>query len=578
MYKNYPSFFFTQKEKSDIIRILKRKYPSVLKSSIRIADQVCDRIYNYFQIEVKFKKNINWRLIPKGEIEWLCALNRHTEWPHLAKAYLYTKDKKYLYELIFLINSWIDSNPYPVKLDVSPADGRYPWELLNTANRARNWVWVYFLLLDEPLFSNGLKEKMRKSLEEHAEFLFKYYKFGPQNNWLAMEMEALLYISLMFPNFKDSKKWRKEAMNILLKNFYNNVYPDGVQFEMSLSYHTGCLRWYGEPFILGLKNNLKFPKDFIERYKKMFHFILDTMMPDGTVPAFGDTDFVMMPKKELSLGVLLFNDPFLKTQSEFDPDLLWLFGKDAFRRYSAVKPKFKNVFDYSYKKGGYYISRSDYSNKANYLIFDCGPLGGGHGHVDLLSFCFALKGEPFIIDPGRFTYMRNKWRKLFKGTSAHNTVAVDNYDQVEYISSWQYGKPPRYKFVSFKNIKDTVILKGKHYGYMRLKDPVIHTREIIFNKKSFLLIIDSFKAKKYHIYKEYFHFVPSKIVKKGGSLYITFNDEIVKMINLTEDKIFIKNGWISPSYNIKFKAPVVCVKNKINGNGFMINLFVWDNK
>ena len=36
MYKNSPSFFFTQKEKSDIIRILKRKYPSTVKSSIKI--------------------------------------------------------------------------------------------------------------------------------------------------------------------------------------------------------------------------------------------------------------------------------------------------------------------------------------------------------------------------------------------------------------------------------------------------------------------------------------------------------------------------------------------------------------
>jgi len=562
-----PKFFFDQNDIKSIISILKSKFPENIKETLRIADQACKRRYYYHRINIKFDKTIKWSLIPKREIEWNCCINRHNEWLHLAKAYLYTRNNRYMNELKYLINSWVDANPYPNKYSRESIT----WRLIDAGIRARNWVWTILLLSNEPLFEDQTKLKMINALKNHAEYLYKYYKYGSPNNHRAMEMEGLLEIAIMFPEMPDADKWKTRAVNLLKENFVKNVYSDGVQWEMSPSYHIGCLNWYGEPLILAERNKIKMPVEYISRYKKMFDFLLDLSLPDDKVPAFGDSDYnydsIKIP---LALGALLFEDPFLKPKSEFDPELLWLFGKNALKDYLKIKPANKKALDSSFDKGGIYVSRSDWSRKANYLVFDCGPLGGWHGNIDLLSFCLSVNGKPLLIDPGRFTYIDNKWRRYFQSTPAHNTVTVDNMDQ--FIQSWKVRNRKEYTMLEDKVISDIRILKAEHYRYRKLKDPVTHTREIVFSKNHFLLIKDSFTAKGRHNYKQYFHFAPSKVEVNGRVVNIKSNNLKVKLFNNDGAKIKLEKGWVSPAYNKKYKAPVIYISKDIKGSGDITTL------
>jgi hypothetical protein len=60
------------------------------------------------------------------------------------------------------------------------------------------------------------------------------------------------------------------------------------------------------------------------------------------------------------------------------------------------------------------------------LAFDCGPMGmegnPGHGHSDMLSFCFWVNEHELICDPGTFLYADQPEAMDFKLRGAHNCI------------------------------------------------------------------------------------------------------------------------------------------------------------
>ncbi len=84
---------------------------------LQTADMICDNtfIFNHkwdmeaCNVPVKFDGEIQWNKIPFEDEEWAFMLNRHKYWTFLGKAYLLTKDEKYLTTFIRQMNSWIDS-------------------------------------------------------------------------------------------------------------------------------------------------------------------------------------------------------------------------------------------------------------------------------------------------------------------------------------------------------------------------------------------------------------------------------------------------------------------------------------
>src|SRR5262249_28275217 len=83
--------------------------------------------------------------------------------------------------------------------------------------------------------------------------------------------------------------------------------------------------------------------------------------------------------------------------------------------------------------GGYAIHQErDYR-----LLFKGGPFCypriGAHAHCDQLSICLRASGHDILTDSGTYCYhTEERWRRYFRGTSAHNTVRVDGVDQAEY--------------------------------------------------------------------------------------------------------------------------------------------------
>jgi len=213
----------------------------------------------------------------------------------------------------------------------------------------------------------------------------------------------------------------------------------------------------------------------------------------------------------------------------------------------------------SFPDGGYYIQRSGWSGfkNARYLVFDCGPLGdGGHGHYDFLNIEVAANGRPLIVDPGRYTYAESDWRRRFKGTAAHNTVCVDDADQVPYRRGKPRGPLAEARLLERFTAPEFDMLCGE------VRSPAyeaIHTRRIFFVGGEYWLIVDKLRGSVAHKYDLRFHLTPGALNHcapiRGPYTGIRTPD----MVLLFRGNNEISHGWVSSRYGIKEAAPVVSV-------------------
>jgi len=64
----------------------------------------------------------------------------------------------------------------------------------------------------------------------------------------------------------------------------------------------------------------------------------------------------------------------------------------------------------------------------------------GHVHADVSSFCLWYKGRQIIVDPGVSTYAISAQRNIERGTSAHNTISFNGFNQSDIWGAFRIGK------------------------------------------------------------------------------------------------------------------------------------------
>ena len=83
---------------------------------------------------------------------------------------------------------------------------------------------------------------------------------------------------------KGEKKWLEKGVSALEEEMKFLVYPDGVDFEGSISYHRFVTELFLSTTLLCLKNDIDFPQWYMNRLEKMIVFVIYYTKPDGTAP------------------------------------------------------------------------------------------------------------------------------------------------------------------------------------------------------------------------------------------------------------------------------------------------------
>lgn len=532
---------------------------------------------------LKYCKDIDYQDFNEiGNFKYIWEINRHQNLILLAKAFYLTGKQVYKEEVERQILSWIRDNPYQKGIN-----WRSPLEL-GIRLISWSWVWIFLGNIDEEFRNIWLE-----SIYKHCVFINNNFsKYSSANNHLIGEASGLFIASIVWPFNGKSRKWKRKCYKILIHAIEQQNHNDGVNKEQAIWYQQFVLDFFILAGLLGEKNGIYFPKNYWNRIEKMIIFIKSVMDKNGNVPNFGDSDdgfAIILSENEyfnpyqslIASGAVMFKkSEFKRKAGQFDEKSMWLFGIDGLEQFNVLDNK-KSVPVKTFEKGGYYIL-SAYEDTENEImsIFDCGPLGYlsivAHGHADMLSFTLNLGGTKFLIDPGTYVYQNPKdWRDYFKGTAAHNTIRIDKKDQSIIGGNFMWLRKAQARVLRWESNNDHDLVDAEHNGYLRLKDPLVHKREIFFDKKKNLFkIVDKIKAKKMHLIEQFFHLSEkctiTKInqseweVKNNHKAIVIKVDKKMqsKIVNGSTDPIL---GWKSEIFDVKEKT--FTMVNKINWEG-----------
>jgi hypothetical protein len=158
----------------------------------------------------------------------------------------------------------------------------------------------------------------------------------------------------------------------------------------------------------------------------------------------------------------------------------------------------------------------------NYLLIDCGPIGGGsggHGHADALAIDLTVGGKSILMDSGTYTYHESEeLRNQFRITSAHNTLEIDGLSQSEPGRKFSWKTKAESKLRKWITHPRFNFFEGRHNGYKRIKRaPASHTRSILFLKNDYWIMRDFVNTNGSHSYKMNFNFGPDTFPKLENS-------------------------------------------------------------
>jgi hypothetical protein len=226
-----------------------------------------------------------------------------------------------------------------------------------------------------------------------------------------------------------------------------------------------------------------------------------------------------------------------------------------------------------FKDSGYSMIR-DRKNGEITLIFDHGPLGMapsyGHGHADALSVLLRVGKEDILIDSGTFTYTGDaRWRSYFRGTPAHNTVAVDGSDQAVQETPFMWSHPFQSRLIRHEEAWNGEIrLLAYHDGYARLRPGIEHWRAVIYRPTGLWLIFDHLTGEGVHTLDLHWHCGVSPVRKGEGFLLSTPDQDFSLVVQGGELSLHSGEenpilGWRSRRYGNK--EPITTLRARYHG-------------
>lgn len=200
------------------------------------------------------------------------------------------------------------------------------------------------------------------------------------------------------------------------------------------------------------------------------------------------------------------------------------------------------------------------------LTLDAGAQGvfsSGHGHADALSAHLSMDGREWLVDPGTFSYLPGQNdREAFRATAAHNTLLVDGQSQAIPLGPFTWKDLPQVIAESWVSTEKFEFFEGRHNGYGRLPQPVVHRRSVFHLRPDFWFFHDSALGEGSHQLEVRWHFAPQIVLKEQSADTSLFTDAAGAQLALLtavdeSGSVDVSDGWCSPAYGDKVPAPVL---------------------
>ena len=477
---------------------------------------------------------------PDGDREWGWGLNRQYWGRVLLRAYQTTGNRTYVEGYDRLLRDWIIANPYPGEKNSTPQ-----WRGLEVFSRiAGSWPAAFYALEDVPEFTPAMRILMLSSVPDHAHYGRHFHAAG--GNWIAMELLGLATAAVAWPEFKEADAWFDYATTRIIPEMTRQVYPDGVQKELTSHYHRVALRSFDNFLRLAQRAGIELPGECNAAIEHMYNYLAYAMRPSGYGPLNNDSN-LDFTRSEVLARVKVFNRPdwaYIATNGQE--------GEQPEGLPSVVFPW-----------AGQVVMRSGWDAGAHWAFFDAGPLGIGHWHYDKLHLSVAAYGRDILVDAGRYTYKGGPWRSYFVGSPSHNVVLIDGKGQQAYEREAKQSIEGNYSLTpEFDYARGTY-----DAGFDGVEGTAVHTRVVTYVRGKYWVVVDRIDTDRPRTIQPLWHFHPDCTVTAEDTSVVSTdagkgNVRIVPASDLPWQVDIVKGqtephiqGWYSRQYNIKQPSP-----------------------
>ncbi len=533
-----------------------------------------------------FKTGHSWPIVPFRRLD-LLDLHRDSDvkvpWElsrlqwliPAGQAYLMTGGEPYATTVRDVIREWADANPI--------ARGVNWASTMDVALRGIALVWLFRVFHQSAAWRDeGFRHEFLKLLYLHGDFTSRHLEWSDVNgNHLLADATGLVVMGLFLGDGDGPKSWQALGWRILEDELPKQVHADGVDFEASTAYHRLALELFLLPALYRRASGLDVPGDYSDCLRRMAAFIAAYSRKDGSTPLWGDNDDGRVlpfgpatPEAKndhrylIAITARAFGDADLAALASGQgtntaAEVFWTLGPEAAATLPATPAAQGSR---AFADGGVTIMRGG----DDHVFIDCGTVGfagrGGHGHNDCLSFEAALLGVKLITDCGTYVYSADQeWRNDFRSTSFHNTPVIDRQEQNRFVRPeylWTLKPDATPDVRKWDTSEKADLFVGAHSGYRRLARPVTPVRSLMLDKADHrLLIVDRFEGADDHSVRIPYHLAPGLYVAEvGPGLWrIKSGDGIFLLASAGDDAWMsaLGDGWVSPSYGVKVKAPVL---------------------
>ncbi len=407
--------------------------------------------------KVKADTTLNWNRLPDfgeyGDIKLIWEASRFPQVYSFINAYAATKDEKYAKACLKQMVAWIDANPYPKGVNYKCGQ-EITFRLI---------AWMVGIDYFRDFLSYEDEAKIVRNI--YASVLridanIDYAARAVKNNHSLSEATGLILFGLYFKQFDESKRLLKKGVKYLQKESAYQIYRDGSYIQHSFTYQRLALDVLSFVIMLAQKKEFSLPTEVQDRHKKMIHFLNSFMQKDGWLPNYGSNDGAnLFPVSDSDYrdfrpslnfaSVLAKGSIIYKGNSALSE----LFGFDTTKQQSLEKIQQFDV-------GGYYILEND-----NTFVFTrCHSYRDRPAQNDMLHADIWHRGKNIFCDAGSFSYNTDKkFKNNFNGTIGHNTIMIDDENQMEQVLNFGWANWTKSKMLKFNDN----VFQGEHYGYQK---------------------------------------------------------------------------------------------------------------
>jgi hypothetical protein len=387
---------------------------------------ICKRIYSGFPYDnVLYNRQHSQNLRSAEDAAWAWAVTGEKKYADFSAAMLLGYADRYMkYPMVHAAVNDKNIDVAAEKRGKYKTAGHIQEQTLDEAMSMIPAATAYDLIY------NTLSEEQKQQIENKflgpmAECI-NVYKAG-KSNWQTWHNAALLYAGAVTGDGKMIRQALLDNQNGFTAQMKISVLPEGMWYENSWGYHYYTLT--AMTHIAEGARRLGFGIYSFPALRKMYLLAFDYMMPDGSLPRFGDAvqDSPRQGVNEKAYAV--YKDDRLL--SVISPQATWdgiLLGLDKTNKKVVVQSASKLI-----PGAGHAILATNGPGKLAAAI-SFGPYGGFHGHFDKLSFVLFGYGQELGVDPGRSAsqaYRLPIHLQWYKASTGHNVVLVDGNSQKE---------------------------------------------------------------------------------------------------------------------------------------------------